>query len=252
MTATIATSNAYARTVPLTPMGHIPFSLNLLRPAMRPNLPTLPEPNAIVHIIRCDDETAWRARHLCAAICADVRVYDSAAAFMAADLPQAPGCLIVQVRLPLIGELELIAGFQSPEVRLPMIVTADQTDVRTAVLAMKLGAVDFLEYPLQDEHLVDAVDDAIRADRMRHHAETHRAELKARFDKLTMRERQVMALVTEGLLNKQVAGELGLSEITVKVHRGSMMRKMAARTLADLVRMADMLASWIHPTEELA
>jgi FixJ family two-component response regulator len=126
-----------------------------------------------------------------------------------------------------------------------MIVTTDRADVRTAVLAMKAGAVDFFETPHCDRDLAEAVESAILADQGRREIEGRRASLLARFATLTPRERQVMALVTRGLLNKQVAGDLGLSEVTVKVHRGSAMRKMSARTIADLVRMADALVECV-------
>jgi FixJ family two-component response regulator len=173
---------------------------------------------------------------------ARTRIHPDAAAFARAGPTQVPSCLVVHVRLARDEGLELFASRPAPSAGLPMIVTTDQADVRTVVLAMKAGAVDFFETPVCQLDLGEAVQNAIRADWARREREAHRSSLLERFGRLTRREREVMALVTQGLLNKQVAGDLGLSEVTVKVHRGSVMRKMAARSIADLVRMADAIA----------
>lgn len=201
-----------------------------------------PRPRAIVHVVGFDEDMQGPMCDLFACVGMATKTYADVGAFVRGDLPDIPGCLLVHARVPLIRGLEFLVHFERPREGLPIVVVADRSDVRTAVFAMKAGAVDFLEKPLRDQDVLDAIGAAIRIDQERRHAETLRAELKTRFARLTPRERQVMALVTQGLLNKQVAGDLGLSEITVKVHRGAAMRKMGARTLAELVRMADALA----------
>lgn len=196
----------------------------------------------IVHLVGFEATARERISGLFASVGVETRTHADVGAFVGDALPDAPGCILVQARFALIGALDYLAHFARCGAALPMIVAADQADVRTAVLAMKAGAVDFLEKPLRDSDILEAVGAAIRIDRARRRAEAHRAELRARFATLTQRERQVMALVTQGLLNKQVAGDLGISEVTVKVHRAAAMRKMGARTLAHLVRMADTVA----------
>jgi FixJ family two-component response regulator len=196
---------------------------------------------AVVHLVDIDESVRdWMSR-LFASAGMETGSYPSLGAFMEADIADVPGCLVVHARLPLIGALQFL-GRQAPALGMPIVVTTDRADVRTAVLAMKAGAIDFLEKPLCDHDVLEAVTAAIRVDCNRRSVDAHRAELRARFERLTPRERQVLALVTQGRLNKQVAFDLGLSEITVKVHRGSAMRKMGARTLAELVRMADAIA----------
>jgi len=250
MTPITALSNSYTRSLPPMRYGVLPASLAMpSRPSCCSTVDA-PAPGAIVHVIHPDEQAAATVERLCASAGIDARSYATLAAFMHADRPNAPGCLVIHVLRPLAGELDFLAHFHWEDARLPMIVTTERADVRSAVLAMKAGAIDFLEMPLHDQDLLEAMGTAIRADQARWQAEADRAELVGRFSKLTRRERQVMSLVTQGRLNKQVAGDLGLSEITVKVHRGSAMRKMAARTLADLVRMADALAGWCDPDEQ--
>ncbi len=199
------------------------------------------EPHAIVHIVHFDADVAVRLAQLCASVGIGASIHPSILAFADATLPDAPACLLVHARYPGIVELEALASRMRPEAMPPMIVTAERADVRTAVLAMKAGAVEFFEALPRDQDLLDMIATAIGIDRARRRLAVDCAALKACFARLTERERQVMALVTRGLLNKQVAGDLGISEITVKAHRGSVMRKMRARTIADLVRMADAL-----------
>jgi FixJ family two-component response regulator len=207
------------------------------------------EPHAVVHIVRFDAPAADRLSQLCSAAGVEPRVYPDVAAFSAAPLPDAPACMLVQLRDPRTCEVEFLARFGHSEAGLPMIVAAERADVRTAVLAMKAGATEFFERLPLDRELLEAVATAIAIDRSRRRRVMDCADLKARYACLTERERQVMELVTQGLLNKQVGGELGISEITVKAHRGVAMRKMGARTLADLVRMADALA-YLAETQE--
>jgi FixJ family two-component response regulator len=171
-----------------------------------------------------------------------VRGFASGTALLASDLSAAAGCLVVDVRLPGLSGLDLQAELVKAGVRLPIIFMTGHGDIPMTVRAMKAGAVDFLEKPFRNQDMLDAVNKAIAGDRQRRAAEAATLTVKAAYDGLSMRQREVMALVAKGLMNKQIAGQLGLSEITVKQHRGELMRKMGARSLAELVRMAEALA----------
>jgi FixJ family two-component response regulator len=160
---------------------------------------------------------------------------------MAGGVNTAPGCIVLDVRLPGISGLDFQSQLEGLGVRLPVILMTGHGDIPMSVRAMKAGAIDFLPKPFRDQDMIDAVLTAIERDRKRRSAEEGVEEVRQRFATLSPREQQVMSLVTSGKMNKQVAGELGLSEITVKIHRGAAMRKMGAKTLADLVRMADLL-----------
>jgi FixJ family two-component response regulator len=201
------------------------------------------EPSAVVHVIHPDEHAATDMAQCWDASGARTRFHADLAAFLSSVRPDAPGCLVIHVRCAGETATATAAALPIPDQNLPTIFTSDRADLRAVVLAMKAGAVDFLVTPLSHRDLRCAVEQAIRADRARRDIQARCSLLVARFGTLTRREREVMKLVTQGLLNKQVAGDLGLSEITVKVHRGSVMRKMCARTLADLVRMADVLAN---------
>lgn len=155
----------------------------------------------------------------------------------------APGCLVIDADVACPGGADLPRLARRLGGRWPIVMTAQGADVATAVLAMKTGAIDFVEKPFRQRDILGAIDAAIGLDQQGRQAAARTDAVTRCFAVLTPRERQVMALVTAGLLNKQVAGRLGLSEITVKAHRGAAMRKMAARSLADLVRMADVLAA---------
>ena len=168
--------------------------------------------------------------------------YSDVDAFLATPRADAPSCLVIDVRL-----LDLPAALECMTARHTVVVAADRADVAMAVLAMKTGAVDFVEKPICRPDIVKVIGAAIETDRGRRAVLSRHAELRARFDALSPREKQVMALVTAGKMNKQVAGDLGLSEITVKAYRGSAMRKMSARSLAEWVRMADLLAGAPYP-----
>jgi FixJ family two-component response regulator len=199
--------------------------------------------SAVVHIID-DDESLRRALdRTFRSIGLETRTYETAREFVDSNRPDLPGCIVLDVRLPGVNGLDLQAQLADLGIRLPVVLITGYGDIPMTVRAMKAGAVDFLPKPFRDQDMLDAVAAAIDRDRRRRAAEDGSADIKARFATLSPREQQVMMLVTAGKLNKQVAGDLGLSEVTVKIHRGAAMRKMGARTLADLVRMADALKS---------
>jgi FixJ family two-component response regulator len=196
----------------------------------------------VVHIV--DDDASLRAAldSLFRSTGLQARQYESATAFMAAaPAPAAAGCLVLDVRLPGMSGLDFQQKLEAMGVHLPVIVMTGHGDIPMTVRAMKAGAVDFLAKPFRDQEMLDAVSTALERDRVRRGETAKLSALQAAYATLSARERQVMALVTAGKMNKQVAGELHLSEITVKIHRGTMMRKMGAKTLASLVRMAEAL-----------
>ncbi len=168
-------------------------------------------------------------------------VYGSADEFVQAGPPDAPTCLILDVRLPGSSGLDFQAELARRNADLPIIFITGHGDIPMSVKAMKAGALEFLTKPVRDQDLLDAVRVALDRDRQRRRSERSLADLRGRFELLTPREREVMTLVTVGLMNKQVAGKIGISEITVKVHRHNAMLKLGARSLAELIRMADLL-----------
>jgi FixJ family two-component response regulator len=171
----------------------------------------------------------------------DTQTYAAALDFLATRLADKPGCVVIDVRLPDMNGLEFQARLTQMGVRLPVVMMTGYGDIPMSVRAMKRGAVDFLAKPFRDQDMLDAVMAAIERDRQRRKADDDVSQMQQRFETLSPREQQVMLLVTAGKMNKQVAGDLGISEITVKIHRGAAMRKMTARTLADLVRMAEVV-----------
>jgi FixJ family two-component response regulator len=171
----------------------------------------------------------------------DPKLFGSAAELLRHKLPDAPCCLVLDIRLPGVSGLDFQIQLAKANIHVPIIMMTGHGDIPMSVRAMKAGAVDFLSKPFRDQDMLDAVAQAIERDRKRRASETSVAELRGLFEALTMREREIMALVTSGLMNKQVAAELGLSEITVKIHRGHVMKKMGVRSLASLVRAADLL-----------
>jgi FixJ family two-component response regulator len=196
---------------------------------------------SVVHIID-DDESLRRALdRTFRSVGLETRTYGTAREFIDAQRPDVPGCIVLDVRLPGINGLDLQTQLTELGIRLPVILITGHGDIPMSVRAMKAGAVDFLPKPFRDQDMLDAVAAAIDRDRRQRAMEHDTAQIAARFATLSPREQQVMMLVTAGKMNKQVAGDLALSEVTVKIHRGAAMRKMGARTLADLVRMADVL-----------
>jgi FixJ family two-component response regulator len=167
------------------------------------------------------------------------RLFASAVEFLQADFSDTARCIVVDVRMPKMSGLDLQQELAARQVRTPIIIITGHADVPMSVRAMKAGAVDFLTKPFRDQDMIDAVTQALARDSQRRSQSDQIVAIKARYDALTPRERQVMMLVTSGLMNKQSAAKLGLQEITVKLHRASVMKKMAARSLADLVRMTE-------------
>jgi len=171
----------------------------------------------------------------------EAMTYATAGDFLAARLADAPGCIVIDIRLPDMSGLDCHARLIELGVRLPVVMMTGYGDIPMSVRAMKHGAMDFLTKPFQDQDMLDAVAAAIERDRRRRAVDHGMSGMQQRFATLSPREQQVMLLVATGKMNKQVAGDLGISEITVKAHRGAAMRKMGVRTFADLVRVADLL-----------
>jgi len=203
--------------------------------------PSATNDGAIVYVIDDDASLCEALKSLFDSIGLAARTFRSAREFLATKLADTPGCIVIDIRLPDINGLEFQVQLARMDVRLPVVMMTGYGDIPMSVRAMKEGAVDFLSKPFRDQDMLDAVLAAIERDRQRRIADGDVTRLRERFNTLSARERQVMGLVTAGKINKQVASDLGISEITVKIHRGAAMRKMGARTIADLVRMADML-----------
>jgi FixJ family two-component response regulator len=196
---------------------------------------------AIVFVIDDDASVREALSNLFRSVGLRVEVYGSAHEFLQSKLPNVPSCLILDIRLPRLSGLDFQAELAKADIRIPIIFMTGHGDIPMTVRAMKAGAVDFLTKPFRDQDMLDAVTTAIERDRNRRDEAKALSDVQALFATLTPRERQVMTLVTAGLMNKQIAAEIGVAEITVKIHRGHIMRKMAAKSLPDLVRMAQLL-----------
>lgn len=201
------------------------------------------EDRAVVFVV--DDDASMRRslESLLKSVGNDVRLFSSAQDFMQAERPNVPSCLVLDVRLPGMSGLTFQQELAKAGITLPVIFITGYGDIPMTVRAMKAGAAEFLTKPFDDQSLLDAVHAAIERDRARRHDAASLGALKSRYDDLTDREKQVMKLVAAGWANKQIAAELGLSLVTVKVHRGQVMRKMLAKSVAELVRMADRLGA---------
>jgi FixJ family two-component response regulator len=197
--------------------------------------------SSFVHIVDDDKLLRESLGDLLRSVGHQVMLYGSAAEFLNIDLPDVAACLVLDVRLPGGNGLELQEYLTSLDIRLPVILMTGFGDIPMSVKAMKAGAVDFLTKPMRDQDLLDAVATAIRVDQDRRRAFAQIAPLRQRYALLTPRERQVMALVAAGFMNKQVANELSITEVTVKMHRSSAMRKLEVRSVAKLARVAAVL-----------
>jgi FixJ family two-component response regulator len=199
------------------------------------------EPQSVVFVVDDDASIREAMRSLFRSVGLRVETFASAADFLESKHDDVPCCLVLDVRLPGLSGLDFQAELAKANIQVPIIFMSGHGDIPMTVKAMKAGAIEFLPKPFRDQDMLDAVRLGLERDRARREDQKRNMNVRARFESLSEREQEVMALVTAGLMNKQIAGEMQLAEITVKLHRGNVMRKMAAKSLADLVRMADTL-----------
>lgn len=206
--------------------------------------PSLPEAgnNEPMVLVVDDDPSVRRALvNLFESVGLRVAAFGSAPEILQSKPPEVPSCLVLDIRLPGLSGLDLQADLAKANIHTPIIFITGHGDIPMTVRAMKSGAVDFLTKPVRDQDMLDAVQAAIQRDRKRREIEKTVSNLRSRFESLTPRERDVLSLVASGKMNKNVAAELGLAEITVKIYRGQIMRKMGAKSLAELVKMNEAL-----------
>jgi FixJ family two-component response regulator len=206
--------------------------------------PSEPNPNAdepIVFVVDDDPSMRRALTNLFQSVGLQVVAFGSAQEMLQSRPPEVPSCLVLDIRLPGSSGLDLQADLAKANIHTPIIFITGHGDIPMTVRAMKGGAVDFLTKPVRDQDMLDAVRAAIERDRERRDVEKTVSNVRSRFETLTARERDVLSLVASGLMNKQVAAELGLAEITIKIYRRQIMRKMGAKSLADLVRMTETL-----------
>ena len=199
------------------------------------------EEQKVVYVIDDDTSTRESLKSLFSSVGLHVEAFGSAPDFFGKKLPDAATCLVVDVRLPGLSGLDFQVELTKANIDVPIIFITGHGDIAMTVKAMKAGAVEFLTKPIREQDLLDAVKLGLEKDETRRKGQKTTSIVRSLFESLTPREQEVIRLVTAGLMNKQIAAEMGVSEITVKVHRGNVMRKMKANSLADLVRMADML-----------
>ncbi len=198
-------------------------------------------PQHIVFVVDDDESMRVALSYLFQSMNLPVKVFSSAAELLESKLPDIASCLVLDIRLPGVSGLEFQDVLAKAGIRIPIIFITGHGDIPMSVRAMKAGAVDFLTKPFRDQDMLDAVTRALDLDRKRRDGEVAASGLRARLELLTPRQKEVLSLVTSGLMNKQIAGILDVSEITVKIHRGQVMKKMEAKSLAELVKMAEML-----------
>jgi FixJ family two-component response regulator len=199
------------------------------------------EPQSVVFVVDDDAIVRDAMQGLFRSVGLRAVAFASADEFLRSKLEDVPSCLVLDVRLPGLSGLDFQAELAKANIQIPIVFMTGHGDIPMTVKAMKAGAIEFLPKPFRDQDMLDAVRLGLERDRVRREGERSIADVRARFASLTPREQEVMGFVTSGLLNKQIAGEMLVAEITVKLHRGSVMRKMAAKSLAELVRMADIL-----------
>ncbi len=207
----------------------------------RPESSHGPSSAKIVFVVEDDASMCRALSNLFESVGLQVEVFGSASEMLQGKLPDVASCLVLDVRLPGLSGLDFQTELAKANIHIPIIFMTGHGDIPMSVRAMKGGAIDFLTKPFRDQDMLDAVVKAIEHDRERREADRIVTEVRTLFETLSTREREVMALVSTGLMNKQVAAELGLAEITVKIHRGHVMKKMGARSLADLLRQAELL-----------
>ena len=195
----------------------------------------------IVFVIDDDESLRDTLKRLFATVGLRAETFASTADFLKRKLPAVPTCLVLDIRLPGISGLDFQAELARTGIAIPIVFMTGYGDIPMTVKAMKAGALEFLPKPFRDQDMLDAVQLALQRDRTKRQAERVNAQIRASFEGLTPREREVTAFVTTGLMNKQIAAEMGLAEVTVKLHRGNLMRKMNARSVAELARMAQIL-----------
>jgi FixJ family two-component response regulator len=209
----------------------------------RPTLPHRPASDEppIVYVVD-DDESVCRAlTNLFQSVGLQVEVFGSAFEFLQSPLSDIASCLVLDIRLPGLSGLDFQTELAKANINIPIIFMTGHGDIPMTVRAMKAGAIDFLTKPFRQQEMLDAVAAAIERDRKRRRDEKIVSNARALFETLTPRERDVLALVASGLMNKQIAANMGIAEITVKIHRGHIMKKMGTRSLADLVRITELL-----------
>ena len=199
------------------------------------------QPDSVVFVVDDDLSVREAIESLIRSVGLRVETFETAQEFLRSTRPDAPGCVVLDVRLPGLSGLDLQRELAAHGINLPVIFITGHGDIPMSVRAMKAGALEFLTKPFRDQDLLDAIQQALERDRSARQQRSETAELRERFDSLTSREREVMGLVVSGLLNKQIAGELGTSEVTIKIHRSQVMKKMGAGSLAELVRMTEKL-----------
>jgi FixJ family two-component response regulator len=199
------------------------------------------EEQPIVIVIDDDELVREAVCDLLRSIGLPTKPFASVPEFLKSKLPEGPSCLVLDVRLPGLSGLDFQSELNKSNIQIPIVFMTGHGDIPMTVRAMKGGAVDFLSKPFRDQDMLDAVQAAIERDRTRRQSATSTLKLRSAFDSLTSREQEIMGFVTAGFMNKQIANEIGVSEVTVKFHRGNLMRKMGAKSIAELARMAEAL-----------